>query len=711
MTRRIRTLLAGAFLAALAVLLLDGLPALGGASAPSAPRASADAIKRVPTVEDLMLLRSAGGPAISPDGRRVAYTIMETDFDQDAYVTQIWLMDVGSGQAIQLTRGKRSSSGPAWSPDGRSIAFTSSRADDKPQVFVINPDGGEAVQLTKAETGVGGFDWSRDGKTIAFTSSDPVSGEAKARKDYYGDYDVVRREYAFTHLWTVDVAEALRAPRPGRRRTSGRAFTVQGFDWSPDGTRIAFSGPADPDLINGGTSDIYVLDLANDAVRKIVDQPGPDSSPLWSPDGRSILFSTVMGQPKYFAVNSMLAVVPAEGGAVRPLTAAFDENAGAAAWTADGIYFSAMQKTAAHLFRLDPATLAIERLSGPDGAMVSGFSFSKDGRRAAFQAATPTALPEICVTEFPWSPRVLTKMTDQAAGFLLGSREVISWKSRDGTTIEGVLVKPADFDPSGKYALLCVIHGGPTGVDRPALLAGDSRYYPSDIWAARGALILKVNYRGSAGYGAKFRGLNYRNLGVGDAWDVLSGVESLVRKGWVDPARVGCMGWSQGGYISAFLTTSSKAFKAVSVGAGISNWATYYYNTDITPFTINYLGDDPADDPAIYAKTSPMTYIKQASTPTLIQHGEFDRRVPIADGYELRQGLTDRGVPVEMVVYKGYGHGITRPKSMRAVMQHNLAWFGHYIFGDPKPDLTAPPVPQKAEAKDGEQGEKKGGGR
>jgi dipeptidyl aminopeptidase/acylaminoacyl peptidase len=281
-------------------------------------------------------------------------------------------------------------------------------------------------------------------------------------------------------------------------------------------------------------------------------------------------------------------------------------------------------------------------------------------------------------------------MTAQAGPFLLGRREVITWKSRDGTAIDGVLIKPADFDPAKKYALLCIIHGGPTGVDRPALLSPDARYYPADIWAARGALILKVNYRGSAGYGETFRRLNYRNLGVGDAWDVLSGVDFLVGKGWVDPARVGCMGWSQGGYISAFLTTNSDAFRAISVGAGISDWATYYYNTDITPFTINYLGANPADDPAIYMKTSPMASVRKAKTPTLIQHGELDRRVPIPNAYELRQGLEDRGVPVEMVVYKGFGHGITKPKSMRAVMKHNLAWFGHYLFGDPKPDLTLP---------------------
>jgi len=167
----------------------------------------------------------------------------------------------------------------------------------------------------------------------------------------------------------------------------------------------------------------------------------------------------------------------------------------------------------------------------------------------------------------------------------------------------------------------------------------------------------------------------------------LSGVDFLTAKGWVDPTKVASMGWSQGGYISAFLTTSSTRFAAISVGAGISNWATYYYNTDITPFTINYLGDDPADDPAIYDKTSPMHYVKQARTPTLIQHGELDRRVPIANAYELRQGLEDRGVPVEMVVYTGYGHGITKPRSMRAVMVHNLAWFNHYLWGDARPDL------------------------
>ena len=649
--------------------------------------------RHIPTIDDLLLVKSAGGASISPDGKWVAYTITETDFKQDAYVTQIWLADAVTGSSFQLTRAEKSSSSPDWSPDGKWLAFTSSRVGDKSQLFLISPAGGEAIQLTKSETGVSGFKWSPDGKSIAYAASDAVTKAMKDRKEYMGDYDVVRREYNHTHLWTFNIAEALKEPQAGRQRTKGKDFTVGSFSWSPVGSKIAFSATINPDLINGATSDIYVLNLADDSVKKIIVQPGPDSSPQWSPDGKQILFSTYMGNPKYNANDSRLALVPAEGGPIRSLTDAFDENPGFVAWTREAIFFTALQKTASHLFRLDPSSLEIKRMISSDNWMAGSFSFTPDGKWMAFSAASPTTLNEIYVGPLYSEFRPLTKMTDQANAFILGTREVISWKSQDGTEIEGVLIKPSDFDPSRKYALLCIIHGGPTGVDRPALLSPDARYYPSDIWAARGALILKVNYRGSAGYGEKFRKLNYRNLGVGDAWDVVSGVDFLIKKGWVDASRVGCMGWSQGGYISAFLTTSSDRFKAISVGAGISNWATYYYNTDITPFTINYLGDDPADDPQIYQKTSPMSYIKKAKTPTLIQHGELDRRVPIPNAYELRQGLEDRGVPVEMIVYKGYGHGITKPKSMRAVMQHNLAWFNHYLFGDPKPDLSKPVVP------------------
>jgi dipeptidyl aminopeptidase/acylaminoacyl peptidase len=650
--------------------------------------------RRVPTVDDLLLLESAGAARISPDGTRVAYTVSGANFKEDAFVTQVWLVSSTGGDPVQLTRGGKSSGNPQWSPDGRWLAFTSDRVGDRNQIFAIRPDGGEAIQLTKSETPVSNFDWSEDGKSIAYLATEPAGKEARDRREQYGDFQVVRSDYSFVHLWTFDVAEALRAPVAGRQRTKGREYSVGSFSWSPDSARIAFSGTINPDLVQGVTSDIYVLDLSNDEVKKVVSQPGPDTNPHWSPDGTQILFSSAMGKTVFFHTNSRLALVAAAGGTPRSITDRFDEQPSFIAWTDAGIYFSGLQKTAGHLFRIDATGSGPVRVTAPDDLMAGGFTFTRDGRRMAFTALSPTTVNEVYVSEVStFAPRMLTHMTDQAKPFVVGTREVISWKSTDGTPIEGVLIKPADFDPSKKYPLLCIIHGGPTGIDRPALLTPDARYYPSDIWAARGALILKVNYRGSAGYGEKFRQLNVRNLGVGDAWDVLSGVDYLIAKGWVDPQRVGSMGWSQGGYISAFLTTSSDRFKAISVGAGISDWATYYYNTDITPFTIQYLGDDPVDDPAIYEKTSPMSYIKKARTPTLIQHGELDRRVPIANAYELRQGLEDRGVPVQMVVYKGFGHGITKPRSQRAVMQHNLAWFNHYLFGDPLPDLSKLPLP------------------
>jgi dipeptidyl aminopeptidase/acylaminoacyl peptidase len=323
--------------------------------------------------------------------------------------------------------------------------------------------------------------------------------------------------------------------------------------------------------------------------------------------------------------------------------------------------------------------------------MAGGFSLAADGQTMAFTAASPTTLTEVFVSAVPkFSPRALTTMTDQVKGLTLGSREVVSWKSQDGATIEGVLIKPPNFDPKKKYPLFVMIHGGPTGIDRPGLLASDTRYYPSDIFAARGALILKPNYRGSIGYGEAFRRLNIKNMGVGDAWDVISGVDYLISQGFVDPQKVGCMGWSQGGYISTFLTAVADRFAAISVGAGVTDWVDYYYRSDDTDFTVDYLGDTPINDPEVYKKTSPISYVKKGTTktPTLIQHGELDVRDPVSAAYRLRQALQDIGVKVQFVEFKGLPHGLGKPKAHRLAMEQNLLWFNHYIWGDREPDFT-----------------------
>jgi dipeptidyl aminopeptidase/acylaminoacyl peptidase len=671
-------------------LMLIGVFAL--ASAPS--RSAAAASNETPTIDQSLNLKSVSSPRISPDGRFVAYQVSETNWTDNEFISQIWVVATATGERYQLTSGKKSSNGAAWAPDSKRLAFISDR-DGKRQIYVISPTGGEAVQMTKLETGVDSVEWSPDGRLLAYTAAEPESKSKKDRKEKYGEFEIVQGDYAMTRLWTIpaDLDASGKMPEP-QNLTPDAKFTVGGFRWSPDSQHIAFSAAKDPDLGSQDTSDIFVLTVADKSVKKIVNTKGPDSNPVWSPDGKQIAFQTSNASEFFFYTNSYIATVPAEGGPPRVLNKTFDEDPGLISWSPAGIYFAAAQKTYAHLFKLDPATGAIERVSGPDKMIFGGFSFDKEFRRTAFVGSDSTHYGEVLLSDIKrFEPKTLTEMGAQLKDFRLASREVIEWKSTDGTPIEGVLIKPAGFDPAKKYPLLVVIHGGPTGVDRATISA--DRYYPIEMLAAKGALILRPNYRGSAGYGEKFRSLNVRNLGVGDYWDVISGVDYLIGKGMVDRDRVGSMGWSEGGYISAYITTFSDRFRAVSVGAGVTDWMTYYVNTDIHPFTRQYLHSTPWDDPEIYRKTSPITYVNSAKTPTLIQHGELDKRVPIPNAYELYQALQDKGVPVKMVVYKGFGHGITKPKQQRSLMEQNYEWFSEWIWGE-KPEPPSKEIPEKA---------------
>ena len=623
-----------------------------------------------PTVDQILSLKRAGSPQISPDGRYAAYTIQKTNWDDNAYETDIWLADTQTGLTRQLTAAKKSSTAPAWSPDGTRLAFISDRSD-KRQIYVIDPQGGEAEPLTASEEGIGSFAWAPDGKTIAYAAAEPRAAALKEREKKYGEFQIVDADDRMTQLFVLTIAT-----RETRQLTKG-AFTVGRYAWSPDGTRIAFDHQVNNSPGSSGTADISIVTVADGAVRDLVTQDGPDTHPVWSPDGSQLAFESAMASPAYFYTNHPIAVVPASGGTPTALTRAFDEDPSIVAWKANGLFFTASERTYAYLYRLDPATHAIAKVDPVDRTVTTACTLSRDGAKSACLRADASSIAEVFV-----GSRKVTDLNAQTAGWRGGTVEVVSWKSQDGATIEGVLHKPADFTPSRKYPLLVVVHGGPTGVSRA--IAYTSTIYPIDVWVPRGTLVLEPNYRGSAGYGEKFRSLNVRNLGVGDAWDVLSGVDALVAKGLVDANRVGVMGWSQGGYISAFLATHDAArFKAISVGAGISDWMTYYVNTDIHPFTRQYLQATPWDDPEIYAKTSPITYIKGAKTPTLIQHGATDQRVPLPNAYELYQGLRDNHVPAKLFVYKGFegiGHGPSKPKSHRATMEHNLEWFDRYLF-------------------------------
>lgn len=692
-----------------------------------------------PSFEQVIALRGATGAAISPDGRSIVFSVRTTDWGANRFDSELWLARDG-GAPFPLTRTEKTSSfGARWSPDGRMITFIADRGN-KSQIQLIRPEGGEAQPITAHAEAVSSYRWSPDGRRIALIAQEPEGDAARRRREKFGEYNVEDADFRRSHLWIVDVSpdpwpSAAEAPCPtpvrdttkrdstGRdttrrdsasrdtarsdtaratprqsnpagksvragcveppkatRLTEGTQYTVTDFEWSPNGRSIVFGHQRDPLINSGNSADISVLDVASRVVRPLVSTAGGDFGAVWSPDGRSIAYASSAGDTiSDFYANRQLFRIAVEGGTPTRLAANLDENVGNLVWRTSGLFGAAWQGAAARrLVSIDPVTGRARIIpGGPD--IVGGFDLSGNGRSIALTGQTAATLTEVYRGTLLPQLRVavVTDMSRQIHDWGLGNSELVRWTSSDGTPIEGVLHKPRDFDPTRKYPLMVVIHGGPTGIDTPQPVTG--YVYPVLQWLAKGALVLRPNYRGSAGYGARFRALNVRNLGVGDAWDVLSGVDHLVKQGIVDTTRMASMGWSQGGYISAFLTTTTTRFKAISVGAGISNWVTYYTNTDIHPFTRQYLKATPWEDAEIYRKTSPMTYVRQARTPTLIQHGELDRRVPIANAYELFQGLQDVGVPTRLVVYKGFGHGIDKPKEQLAAMWHNWQWFGRHL--------------------------------
>ncbi|HZY80454.1 MAG TPA: S9 family peptidase [Cyclobacteriaceae bacterium] len=656
--------------------------------------------QHVPTFEEIISLRSINQVTVSPDGKTVAFTVQTTDWNDNRFDFEIWLAKEGK-KPFQLTNTSKASSGSAsFSPDGQWLAFLTDRGS-KNQIYVMRLDGGEARAVTKEEEGISGFEWHPSGSKFIVLKPEKEDKSKKDREKKYGAYETDDQEFTLSHLWTLDfkpdmvdpselpcyeTADSLKVKAgcielPKLQRLTEGKFTVTSFLVSPDGKMVAFNHQPDPLINSFLRANISTVDLADKKVTARVTNASSDNLEDWSPDSKELLYSSnVSDTTSNFYTNSKLFVLNLDSKSSRQIAKDFDEDLGGFVWRPTGIYASVWNKTKRPLYKIDPRTGSHSvLLTNPE--QIYGIAFSKAGDKMAFVGRNANQLNELFVsTVTSPKPQQLTDLTSQITNWKVAQSEVISWKSKDGATIEGVLHKPANYDASKKYPLLVVIHGGPTGIDTPTPVPG--YVYPIVQWLDKGSLVLRVNYRGSAGYGEAFRSLNVKNLGVGDAWDVLSGVDYLDSKGMIDRSKMGCMGWSQGGYISAFLTTNTDIFKAISVGAGISNWTTYYVSTDIHPFTRQYLKATPWSDEEIYKKTSPMTNINKAKTPTLIQHGEFDRRVPISNAYELVQGLRDNNVPAELIVYKGFGHGITKPKERLAATYHNWTWFNKYIWNE-----------------------------
>lgn len=627
------------------------------------------------TPEEMMKVKSVGSVLPSPDGKRVLFTVTGPVMTEDKseYLTQVWLAAADGSGAFQFTFGDKSSTNPRWSPCGKWVAFASSRSG-KNNIWLIRADGGEAERLTDVKSGVGSLAWAPDGRSLAFTMPDPASEKEEKDQKARNDARVVGEGHIMSHLWVVPVAKDAAGKREARRLTEG-AFTVNGWDWAPDGKSIVFAHQPTPVADDWTRSDISVVDVAASAVKPFAATGAAESDPKYSPDGAWIAFAASKIPPTW-AGASRVAVAPAAGGPSRALAPTFDEQPNLVGWSADGkaVYFSETQGTVTRLGLL-PVDGGAPMILNPGESLVLGANLN--ATRTAFGLSVQgwDKPAEAFVTGVDaWAPRQISQVNADAPRHPLGKTEVVRWKAKDGLEIEGLLTYPVGYEKGKRCPLILNVHGGPAGVFVRSYVANRG-VYPVAAFAAKGWAVLRCNIRGSSGYGAKFRHANLKDWGGKDYQDLMAGVDHIIAMGVADPDRLGVCGWSYGGYMTSWIITRTKRFKAASIGAPVTNLMSFTGTADIPSFIPDYFGAEFWDDPAIYRAHSAMFNIKGATTPVLIQQGEQDVRVPIQQGYELYNALKRQGTTVVMVAYPRQPHGLQEPRLLVDAAVRNVTWF------------------------------------
>jgi dipeptidyl aminopeptidase/acylaminoacyl peptidase len=630
-------------------------------------------------------VKAVGVPRVSPDGKKMVYTVNEAMMtaDKSEFVTQIWMADLATKQNIQLTFGDKSSSNPKWSPDGNWIAFTSNRKDNRNNLYLLSTSGGEAEPLTDLKSSVSNFNWSPDGRSIAFTMTDPKTEDEEKNDKGKNDWRWVDENLKLARLYVLSIQKDANGKREPRKLTTEN-YNVGDFDWSSDSSRIAFDRVKSPLANDWTTADVSIIEVASGKITDLATTPAAESSPLYSPDGKWIAVQASDNPPRW-AQSGVIQIYSANGGQPKTLVASFDASPAIAGWSADGkrIYFSEPKGTGTLIYAFDVNANRIDEVKATP-AVYTAMSLNQTGTTLAFVRQTSDTPADVFVASVKdFNPVQITHVNADLKMPPLGRTEVITWKSKDGKQIEGLLTYPVGYQAGQRVPLILNVHGGPAGVFLQSFIGGRG-VYPLATFAAHGYAILRPNPRGSSGYGTEFRRANLRDWGFGDYQDLMTGVDRVIEMGVADPNRLGVMGWSYGGFMTSWIVTQTTRFKAASAGAPVTNLMSFNGTADIPSFVPDYFGGQFWEAMDIYQKHSPMFNVKAVTTPTMIQHGEADVRVPISQGYEFYNALKMKGVPTRMIVLPRQPHGPTEPKMQLAAMKANLEWFEKYLGSKPE---------------------------
>jgi dipeptidyl aminopeptidase/acylaminoacyl peptidase len=659
------------------------------------------------TVDDLFQIREVSDPQLSPDAQFVAYTVKTLLLKEDKSEERIWSVPTAGGDAVPMTAEGVSSSHPRWSPDGKYLAFLSARNEGKTQIWLLNRSGGEAQHLTDTPQDVDDFAWSPDSTRLVVVLRDPSEEELAAAKTKDKDVDDKDKKPKTKKPWVIDRLQ-FKVDEVGyldRRRThlyvldlAAKALTqITSGDyddaqpaWSPDSRLIAFaSNRSKPDPDRTYNTDIWVVAANNTdkgvQLTQVTTNPGDDSAPAWSPDGKLIAYTTQLDPHLFQYATHHVAVSPASGGSARVLTQSFDRNASAPRFSPDGnsIYFIAD----------DDGTQILARVSATGGEVtraIAGrfilyaYSLAKNGDIAA-QIDMADRPSEVYFQ--PAASNKLARLTKTNDAFLaqlkLVQPEYVQFKSKDGTTVHGYLYKSLDHTPGKKVPTILRPHGGPVWA-----------YYAefthlAQLLAANGYAVLFPNPRGSSGYGENYAKAIWADWGNKDYQDDMAMVDYAIAQGIADPDKLGVGGWSYGGISTDFIIAQTTRFKAAISGAGEALNTSFYGHDQYQRDYETELGR-PWEDHALWDKLSPFYKVANITTPTLFMGGDIDWNVPILGSEQMYQAMKSLGRQTELVVYPGEYHEFKAPSHLKDRLERYLAWYAHYVKGDPAPP-TPPP--------------------